>query len=270
MNKKTTESYYNILRAALPNAYSIRQPKIPGSLRSVFLTDEGNETYVYKFNHFEMGIKNVVVSTLMREQGIHVPNVCLLKQNGHYIEKYNIIPGKTLYEHIGAGMPHDKVRTLYREIVQNFAKMSNVDMNAVGCLLYRDIHQVAKQNVSDVNNKILAELISTFVRLLNICRAQNRGIYHTNVTPKNIIVTDDGQLSGFVDMDEIAICNPNYAFANMAAKYEQLGHNADDLINYYEQISGKHLNRQSVRTMINLSNFGKRMLWKNANRHRQK
>lgn len=250
------------MRAALPNAYSIRQPQIPGSLRSVFLTDEGNETYVYKFNHFEMGIKNVVVSTLMREQGIHVPNVCLLKQNGHYIEKYNIIPGKTLYEHIGAGMPDDKIRTIFYEAVDSFVKMSNINAAILECYPCARVDQIAKQNVSDVNGFIAAKLVSSAIRLANKCDTKDLGLYHTNITPKNIIVSPDGHLAGIIDMDEVALCDKNYAFASMAAKYQQLNFNIDELVDRYEQMSLQPLNRTKIAKIANLNNIVKNILWR--------
>ena len=100
---------------------------------------------------------------------------------------------------------------------------------------------------------------------MNIGTESNLGLYHCGMTPKNIIIDPDGHVAGLVDMDEVAIADKNYAFGMMAAKYYQLRGQIDNLINEYELISGQSLNSGKIRTISNLTNFGKHMLWSMAN-----
>lgn len=264
MNKLTPYFYFSAIRSAIPYAYDIRSPKVRGSLNSVFIVPTKEETYVCKFNHKHLAEKNAAVSKLMISHGIPVPEINVHSYRGSWFEIYSMIPGQTLYEQVGAGLSVDKIRKIYDDILKYFSRMSEINPSPLYNLECKYTHQVAKTNVTDVNNEFLAQIVSGGVRLMNAGRAHNRGIYHTGITPKNVIISPAGNFAGFIDLDEVAICDIHYAFGAMASKYQQLGGNINDLIAQYEIISGKRLNCDRIAIMAYINSFGKHMLWANA------
>lgn len=62
-------------------------------------------------------------------------------------------------------------------------------------------------------------------------------------------------------MDEVAISDQHYAFAMMAAKYQQMGFNISELMDLYEQTTARKLNRARIKAMCNITNMGKHVMW---------
>ena len=256
-----TENIFSIVRSVMPYAYDIRYPNIPGCLNSVAIARSKHGEFVFKINHHDMANKNAVVSELLNDGGIHVPHVNVHTYNATCFEKYRIIPGRTLYECMG-DMSYEQIHAIYACVVRNFAEMSRIDWAAVKDMPCKYMHQVAKYNVSDVNNPVMGKLFSGAVRAMNMGDADDIGLYHCGLTPENIIVDNNGHFSGIVDLDEVAISNQNYAFAIMAAKYQKMGFDSSELIDYYEKISNKKLNRHHIDTMCNITNVGKYLMWR--------
>ncbi len=266
MSKKFNIS--DAVRSVQIGSCIIRMPKIRGSLGSVFISKSQSSgiEYVYKFNHPAMALKNSVVARILNDHCIPVPQINMHMQTGQCFEQYKIIPGKTLYECIGDGISNDEIDSIYAEILELFHKMSQIDWRLVEKMKYSRTHDVAKVNISDVNNQFFGNICSRTVQLMNIGTKSDRGLYHCGITPKNIIIGKDGHVAALIDMDEVAIADKNYAFGMMAAKYYQLRGQINNLIGQYELISGQSLNSGKIRAISNLTNFGKHMLWYMANR----
>jgi len=259
-------NYFPAIRSIVPYVRNIQVPRIQGSQKNVFVVNSLDGTFICKFNCQELAKKNAVVSQALINAGIRVPDIKLGKNEEYWLEVYPIIDGKTLYEHIGNGLSGEKIQYIYHDIVYNFSKMDSICINLLENTKTRYIHQVARRNISDVNNKLFGFVFSETVKQMNKCPIADIGVYHCCLTPKNIIVDENEKLAGFVDLDEIAIADKNYAFGMMAAKYQQVGQNPMDLVDYYENISGNKLNRKKIQKVINLTNIGKSILWHNANK----
>lgn len=248
----------------IPDAmHNLRIPAVRGSLNSVIIAKSGsdNSEFVYKHNHPKMAVKNAIVAQMLNARGITAPKITVCTYGTHCFEKYPIISGKTLYEHINSGMPNNKIRTVYHELVKTLAKMSGINFHPLVNMQYTYTYQVARANVSDVNNQLMGTLYSGAVRLMNTGNISNRGLYHCGITPKNVIIDDDWHIAGLVDMDEVAISDQHYAFAMMAAKYQQMGFNISELMDLYEQTTARKLNRARINAMCNITNMGKHVMW---------
>ena len=100
--------------------------------------------------------------------------------------------------------------------------------------------------------------------MANYGNPKDIAIFHSDITPKNTVVSTDGHLVGFLDLDSAAISNINYAFGTMAAKYQQLGFNISELYDYFEGISDTKLNRTRINALANINNIAKKMLWQHS------
>lgn len=244
-------------------ACEISMQKIRGAQNNVFISKskiDGSE-YVYKFNSAEMVLKNELVAQMLDARNIPVPRVVAHSAGHQWFEVYPKIPGRTLYECIGDGMTPDDIDGVYADILDLFAQMSKIDWRPIYKMKYSQTYDVAKANVTDVNNKFMGKLYSGAVKLMNRGDNDARGLYHCGITPKNVIIGHDGHIAALVDMDEVAIANKNYAFGMMAAKYQQLRGNINTLIDSYEFVSGQILDKNRIHTISNITNFGKRLMW---------
>lgn len=264
INVSNSLKYFSAIKSVIPYAYDIKLPKIQGTLKSSFIVKSIDGTFVCKFNHRDLAMKNAAVSRILNNAYIQVPNIRVVKYNDSWIEVYKFIPSRTLYESVGTGLSGEKLEKVYRSLVDIFAKMDTLSLTELSNMRVNLTHQVAKINISDTNNAVFGALFSGAVKLMNNYCGKSVGLYHCGITPKNVILDDDYNVSGFVDMDEVAIADRNYAFGMMAAKYKQLGHNPMDLVEYYETISGNKLNHKKVKTITDLTNLGKSILWHSA------
>lgn len=76
----------------------------------------------------------------------------------------------------------------------------------------------------------------------------------------------DGKFAGLIDLDEVAISDRSYAFAMMAAKYQQLGYDLTELIDYYEHTTKNKLNHKKIKIIAELVNAGKLLLFRDVKR----
>lgn len=256
------DNFYKAILSQHPDAQNLRVPDVQGSLKNIFFADVDGKTYAFKFGQPDLVKKNERISALFKIRKIPCPDICAREFNDLYFEEYEVLPGISLFDAVKNGMSADKIRQIYREILDNIEKMSHIPGRYV---LGNDIaqaHKFAKSHVTNTNGPVLGQICMALVYMLNLGDSKNKALFHSDITPKNTIVSEDGHLVGFVDIDSVTTCDINYAFAMMAAKYIQMGLDINDLFLYYQKISGKLLNQGRIRKMADAINFAKTILWK--------
>lgn len=256
--------YFPAVRSVIPYAYTINQPNIPGSLRTVLVVKSKDGRFICKFNHRGLAAKNAVVSNSLRGRGIIVPDIKIYNYDEKWFELYRMIPGLTLYEHMGKGLTNADLQYIYHDMVNAFAKMDSINPKILKDMKYRYIHQVAYKNISDTNGQFAGKIASRIIQAMNSYNSDDYGIYHCGMTPKNVILDSDKKFHALLDLDEIAIADRNYAFAMMAAKYQKSGHNIMDLIQYYEEQTGIKLDHKKIKRIVETVNIGKHILYNGA------
>lgn len=251
-----------------PNAKNIRQPNVRGSQNNVLFADVKDRHMVFKFGLPEIVQKNALVSKLYLQNEIPVPEIQPIIMGPRAIEEYQALPGKTLHESVQQGLDANRVRQIYHEILECFVRMSRISVNKLDGFEYQYLHNIARHQVGTTNSPVLGRLCQLLVYLASVGGNKNCAIYHADITPKNVVVSDDGHLAGFLDVDTIAACEKNHAFAAMAAKYQLLGFDIDDLIIEYENISGDKLLRSKVYAIAGIYNLGKKVLWMHSQKKR--
>lgn len=265
INTENINLYKNTIMAVCPDVSAVYLPDIRGAQNNVLIAKTPNGEKVFKFNDIDLVEKNAVVSQLYNIRGIRVPNITAHNVDGICFEEYQKIPGKTLYQAIQDGMTNEQIKHVYSDILVEFEKMSRVHPAYINKHLKKDVHDIAYINVSNSNNRILAKLCMGIVYLLNLGRQNDQCILHSDISPKNIIVSDNGKFNGLVDVDNVCLCNKNYAFGMMAAKYKELGFDISDLIDEYRKISQQSLSENNITGFATIAGAGKKLLWK----HRQ-
>ena len=259
----------NIIKSIYPNITNVQTPVISGAQDNILIANLDGADTVFKFSDVNLSKKNAAVCKLYAEYGIPVPAISAKYADGIYFEQYTKIAGKTLFEAINDGMPINQIKQIYHEILINFEKMSHISPTCISTHLKSKVHEIARINVSNANDKVLAKICILIVYLLNIGKKSNIGLYHSDITPKNVIISEDGHLQGFIDADNICICTKNHAFGMMAAKYEEMGFDINDLMTDYYKISSERLPVNNITSRVKVANIGKKLLWKHSQNKRK-
>lgn len=255
--------YKNIVYQTLPRANFIWTPVIAGAKQNVVLASVPNDgTYVFKFTDKNYAIRNMGIARALRDAGVPAPEIVAQQFNGQWFEMYPAVSGQTLYECIGDGISHTELVDIYTNLLKLFEKMSQIDFVDIDFCNLKHAHQIAYRDTKQTNNAFFGRLVSAAVQLMNVGASKSQGLYHHGMTPKNIMISNRGEITGILDIDEAGICNPNYALGVMLAKAKIIGMDINALCNEYERITGQRINRSQISAIIGIQNFGRNLLYK--------
>jgi len=270
MKDNIPEFYKTAIYHAFHGVIDVRYPNIRGAQNNLFFVKTNECEYVAKLGSRDMVIKNCAAGRLFAANNIPVPDIKISTYDGKWIEAYPMIPGRTLFERIRSGMPESLVKRAYTDILTHFAAMEQIQTKQFATdSKARRIYDMAHENIKHTNGRVMASVMRTAAYMLNCGRRQNTGLYHTDITPKNVIVDEKGRLVSFLDLDGITLCNRHFAFAVLADKWTELGFDTRELFDKYEYISGRPLNRPRITTMLNIVHFGKYLMY-HTRKHRWK
>ena len=262
MSKKNVTLYINAIRNIRPDTTNITVPNISGSHGNVFIADTNDGKLVFKSNRIQMIQKNVLASGMMKRLDIPAPDLATTKSIGRYkkqyFEVYPYVHDKTLYEHIGNGMKSEIIQKSFFEMADILAKMSKFPVDQYNALRYTHAHQITSANISDTTNLIMGKFYQAAVIMLNIGKQY---VMHFDMTPKNTVVNDRGEIQHVLDLDAVGICSENFALAAMVSKYQQLGFNLPEILEYYEQNVRRKIQYRTIIRQANLNNIGKHLHW---------
>ena len=182
--------------------------------------------------------------------------------DGQWFEAYPTLAGDTLYECVGRGATKTELESIYHQAIYYFEKMSQIDFSDIYFGNLKSAHQTAYNDTTATNGAIMGNLVAMFVRLMNIGMPASHGLYHHGMTPKNILVSPNGKITGLLDIDEVSVCNKNYAFGVLAAKASLIGININALCDKYERTTGQKLNRHQISAIAAIQNMGRNILYK--------
>lgn len=236
MNTPTFHECYNILRDSMYCVSDIQVPHIQGNSNKVFIVKTPNDDYVCKFNETQNLNKDMAVNQLYHKHGINMPNLQLKSAAGHLFEFYKFIPGRTMFEHLMDDISTESIQKIYANLIAQFIKMSNISK--------KEIIQIcaAHKNIIHIGNKDNNTSLSDFL---------TDGIYHCDMTPKNIILNDAGEFVSLIDYSKISFVDKHYAFSRMALPYHKMGFDIEDLINAHNNNADKQLKTDKIYTTLN-------------------
>lgn len=265
--QQNLEFYHAAIHNSLSDICNIWTPHVRGAKNNVLFADTiYGDRHVFKFNGRDSAIRNSQISRALIAAGVPVPEIYPIQFDGEWFESYPALIGNTLHECIEHGATKTEIKSIYHQVLYYFDKISMVDFSNIDFSNLKYAHQTARSDTTATNGAFIGHLTAAMVQLMNIGTAANRGLYHHGMTPKNILVSRRGEITGFLDIDEVGICNKNYAFGVMAAKAKLTGMDASALCDQYERMTGQKLNRNQVSTVATIQNLGRNILYKTKSR----
>jgi len=262
--QQNLEFYHAAIHNNLSYVRSIWTPNIRGAKNNVlFAQTKYGMRYTFKFNGHDSAIRNSNVSRALINAGIPAPEIHAVQYAGKWFEIYHTLPGYTLHEYVGRGATKTELKSIYHQLLNYFAKMSEIDYSNIDFGNLKYAHQTALSDTTKTNGTLIGHVASALVHLMNIDAPTDYGLYHHGLTPKNILVSSlCGNITGIIDIDEVGICNKNYAFAVMVTKAKLIGLDTDALFDEYEHMTGQKLNRTRVAAIVNIQNLGRNLLYR--------
>ncbi len=271
MDKKIPDFRKKVLLSCFRGVINITTPNNAGTQNTVYFVKTNTGDFVAKFGCRDMVLKNCIAARLAGRHGISVPDVSTAEYNGQWIETYPMISGKTLFERIRSGMPEPAVRLAFENMLTQFVYMGNIQMPAKQPINNKcfEIHNTTYEHTKNSNGAAMAMVLRPIVYMLNRGRAHNSGLYHSDMSPKNVIVNEKGHIVSIIDMDSMTVCNRDFAFSAIADKWCEMGFNLNELYDKYEYLSNHQINRIRIGGMLRTIHLGKYLMFK-TNKHRQK
>lgn len=257
------EFYETVIHQTIPNVCRIALPNIRGAKDNVlFAKTTYGAKYTFKFSGYDSAMRNSRISHALIDAKIPVPEIHAFQCDGQWFEWYPTLAGDTLYECVGRGATKTELESIYHQAIYYIGKMSQIDFSHIDFGNLKYAHQSARNDTSATNGVFMGNLVAMFVRLMSMGTPANQGLYHHGMTPKNILVSQKGNISGLLDIDEVSVCNKNYAFGVLAAKATLIGMDVNALCDKYESLMGQKLNRNQISAIVAIQNLGRNILYK--------
>jgi hypothetical protein len=249
-------SYLDAIYYSFPDARNIALPEINGHSKVVLIGETNTGRRVWKFNSKSMIVKNQIVGKLLHAYDIPAPRATIHDFENLYFESYQYSENKTLYEAIGAGLPANQIRNVFMDALRNqylISKISAPHLQDMDCgTFYRT-------TASDMSQKsIMVKTLPFFIKLLNYGQ---QNLYHTDLTPKNILVTPDGEFASIIDLDSVCFASLSLGLGMCITKYMQMDGNPHELYDFYEAVSGQKINRRELTTIAKALGIGRMLSW---------
>lgn len=248
MIKHSTIFYHSAIKNLYPDARNIRTPLVAGMTSPVFLADTNVETVVFKFNDCDMIQRNHTISQILRIADVPAPYTQTHRYLDACFETYQYCPDRTVFEHINANIVPSKLFHIFSNAMRVQYQMTKIDVSGLNLGTKKYFSDVL---LSNLRNKLCTTKILPywlFVRTMS--RGGPQYLIHNDLHSKNMLATADGDLSRIIDLDAVAVGNETFATIMVLRHYPLA--NADELMEYYEDISHHKLNRPAISAALNL------------------
>lgn len=162
----------------------ITEPGYPGAVHDVYIVEHKGEKFIYRFSTKKCALQNVRTSQILRNYKIPVPDIGIYKIGTRYCEVYPFIEGKTLFEKSKEGLSKEQISTIYKQLYDICKKISNIPMKEFEYI-----------NGPRTN-------MDMFFQFMNIAP---RVVGHTDLHDKNILIDDNNNVCGIIDLDGVAL-----------------------------------------------------------------
>lgn len=257
MQKLSNEFYSAAIKTVFPDAENITTPNVVGHVANVFMFQTENGPRICRFNEHNIIERNYKLTHILYDMGAPImptnPHVYL----GQYFESYEYDPHPTLHETMKT-MTKNQIIDAYKSAICVQGHLASLPVQKFSTL--RDVHFMDVYNKTMphyVDNKMMQRLYSIMYKHFAV--GKNMYIMHSDLTPANMLVNDDKNgICKLIDFDAISICNEDMAIFGMLRRYPF--NNVNEIIEYYQDITGHDLNRREIIGMLKL--FKKTLDWR--------
>lgn len=192
MYKKKLEDIQEI-KSLFSEEVEVSVPDFPGMVHDIYFVQTSTNKIVFRFSDQDQALKNAHTSRILIKYGIPVPKVAAYRINRgkRYIEIYDYIEGKTLYERNKEGISPKQIKKIYKQLYEICCKLAKIPRKE---LMYS--HDRSKMYDYLIKKKDLFFAAMNFAPLV---------VGHDDLHDKNILLDEHDNICAILDLDAIRI-----------------------------------------------------------------
>ncbi len=217
-------AYVRAIKNTIKNVHDIIEPNVLGLDSRVLIAHTPKKNIVCKFDNETMCRRDRYVSNIMRGNGIKMPTMKIYEHNGVYFTAYKYNPNKTLAEWIDLGLPRELAYDIYCDAFDTIYKISQIPVPP---------QKRSREMFASARDFMFNKILGT-----------NVALYHNDLHSGNILVDDNLNFNGLIDISAITLTTTNMFLARAWIKYP-----ADDfpeLLGHWAKISGQVMDEKRI------------------------
>lgn len=216
--------HINAINNTIKDVCEINEPNVLGLDSRVLIVRTKRKKIVCKFDTEPMCRRDRYVSNIIRRAGIKMPLMKIYEHNGVYFTAYEYNPNMTLAEWIDLGMPRKLAYNIYCNAFDTIYKIS----------------QIPVPQQKRTREMFASDQDFTFNKILGT----NVALYHNDLHPGNILVNDNLDFDGLIDVSAITLTTTNMFLARAWIKYPAA--EFENLLQHWAKISGTDMDKKRV------------------------
>ena len=217
-------AYVSAIKHSIKNVYDIREPNVLGLDSRVLIAQTPKQKIVCKFDTKSMCRRDRYVSKIIQRAGIKIPNMKIFEHDGICFTAYKYNPNKTLAEWIEMGLPRELVYDIYCDAFDVIYKISQIPVPP-----QKRPREMFAAPQDFMFNKILGT---------------NVALYHNDLHSGNILVDNNWNFDGLIDVSAITLTTPNMFLARAWIKYPAM--EFEDMLQHWGKISGTDMDEKRI------------------------
>lgn len=249
--------FHTAIKCAFPNATNIRKPESCQANKPVFLADTRKRgPIVCKFVDARIAARDKQISAKLTERGLPVPKISTNGYIAQWYEVYRYNPNRTMKEFIAEGLDDDKIFQTYKQVLDFQAKLADSCLDDIYMSVGKYFSEVYKMTAKIGQSKALTNIYSKLFKFLSQCH--NVHLVHCDLHPLNILCKPDGSLDQIIDISGIALASEEFAMISLLDSFP-LPDMYDELMDYYDNITHRELDRKFIRLGLRLRKLQKKL-----------
>ncbi len=216
--------YVNAIQNTIKNLEYIYEPNVLGLDSRVLIAQTNNQKIVCKFDAEPMCRRDRYVSNIMRRNGISVPAMKIYEHNGVYFTAYKYNPNKTLAEWIDLGLPRELAYDIYCDAFDTIYKISQIPVPP---------QKRSREMFASAQDFMFNKILGT-----------NVALYHNDLHSGNILVNENLDFDGLIDVSAITLTTTNMFLARAWIKYPAA--EFENLLQHWAKISGTDMDAKRI------------------------
>lgn len=251
MNTDSSSNFFHTaIKSSFPNATNIRTPEGCSPKKNIFVADTRKRgPIICKFVDSRIAARDKSISECLVKKGLPIPKININGYIAQWYEVYNYNKNRTLNQHIKNHLDDNQIFATYKQALDVQAKLAECCLDELYSSFGRYFSDVYKITAPLTRPKILTNIYSAIIKILS--RWHNIHLVHCDLKPDNIICKDDGSLDQIIDVTGIALASEEFAMISILESFP-LPDLSEDLMDYYDGITHRKLDRNFVRTGLKL------------------
>ena len=255
-NIEQNNFFHTAIKSACPNVKDIKHIESCPSRKPIFLVETcKSEPIVFKFVDPIIARRDRDISERLNSKGLPVPKIRIAGYVAQWYETYKFNPNKTLEEHIRIPLDDDRILATYKQILDVQAKIAESSLDEISNNTGKYFVDIYKLTAPTSRSKLTTAVYSIVIKYLS--QHHNARLLHNDLNRQNILCNPDGSLNQIIDITGISLASEEFAMISLL-NYFPLPDLSDELMDYYDKITKRKLDRKFIYGALKLYKYKKR------------